>query len=160
MSISLPENSPSPPRQPLSPLSISSNSVPRPLTPSPNHAAAKSAPLPRIVRRKPSLRAIRRPHLDSSESTPSSRSSLYDASLQASSPDDVAAVSRTGDVPPSAVTVRTSHVRSNSVPSLTSGNPNDEIALDSPSARTERVVSAPALDNTLHTPHVLEPITE
>lgn len=164
MSTSLPEISPSLPRQPLSPLSISSNSAPRPLTPSANHAGAKNAPLPRIVRRKPSLRAIRHPHLDSSESTQSVHSSLYDASLQASSPDDAAAVSRTWDVPPSIVTVTTSPVRSHSFPSSTLGMPNDEITLNSPSARAERAFSAPALNNTLnntlHTPHVLEPITE
>lgn len=152
MSTSLPENSSSPPRLPRSPLSTSSNGASRPLTPSPTYIAAKSAPLPRIVRRKPSLRALHLPHLDSSESFPSAHGSLYDASLQDFSLDDAAAVSRTWDVP-------SPPARSNSSRSA-SWSQNDENTPSPQHSRTDGGYSSPPRHNTLHTPHVLAPITE
>lgn len=159
MSTSLPEHSSSPPRLPRSPLSTSSNGASRPLTPSPTYVASKSIPPLRIIRRKPSLRALHLPHLDSSESFPSAHSSLYDASLQNFGLDDAAAVSRTWDVSPSAVTVPTSPARSNSSRS-TSWNQNDENTPSPQNSRTDRGFSSPPRNNTLHTPHVLAPITE
>lgn len=156
MLTSLLEDSPSSPRPPLSPLPISSNGVSRPLTPSPT---SKGAPLPRIIRRKPSLGAFH-PYLDSSESIPSAHSSLYDASLQTSSLDDAAAAGRTWDVPPSAMTVTTSLARGRSFPYSASSNSNDENTPSPRSSWADIFLSTPPRNNTLHTPHVLAPITE